>query len=76
MSEAAVQTVILYVTAALAISVVLNILLKRLDISQVIGYIATGTIIAYAFDLRHLILTHSEMTHSETPKSHSAQISF
>ncbi|RTZ72496.1 MAG: hypothetical protein DSZ02_09375, partial [Gammaproteobacteria bacterium] len=48
------QMVVLYVTSALAISVVLNILLKRLGISQVIGYIATGTIIAYAFDLRHL----------------------
>jgi len=54
MSESAVQTVVLYVTSALAISVILNILLKRLGISQVIGYIATGTIIAYAFDLRHL----------------------
>ncbi len=48
------QMVVLYVTSALAISVVLNILLKRLGISQVIGYIATGTIIAYAFNLRHL----------------------
>jgi|AMFO01.1.fsa_nt_gi Kef-type K+ transport systems, membrane components len=46
--------VILYVTLALAISVVLNILFKRLGISQVIGYILTGTIIAYAFDLKHL----------------------
>ncbi len=54
MSESTMQMVVLYVTSALAISVVLNILLKRLGISQVIGYIATGTIIAYAFDLRHL----------------------
>ncbi len=46
--------VILYVTLALAISVALNILFKRLGISQVIGYILTGTIIAYAFDLKHL----------------------
>jgi len=48
------QQVILYVTAALAISVVLNILFKRLGISQVIGYILTGTLIAYLFDLKHL----------------------
>ena len=54
MSQNAVQTVFFYITAALAISVVLNLFLKRLGISQVIGYIATGTIIAYAFDLRHL----------------------
>lgn len=54
MTDAAMQTVVLYVTAALAISVVLNILLKRLGVSQVIGYIATGTIIAYAFGLKHL----------------------
>ena len=54
MTHSAMQTVIFYVTVALAIAVVLNILLKRLGISQVIGYIATGTIIAYAFGLQHL----------------------
>ena len=52
--QSPVQVVLFYVTTALAISVVLNILLKRLGISQVIGYIATGTIIAYGFDLKHL----------------------
>ncbi|MDY0116006.1 MAG: cation:proton antiporter [Sulfurimonadaceae bacterium] len=43
-----------YVTAALGISIVVNIFLKRLGISQIIGYIFTGTIMVYAFDLRTL----------------------
>ncbi len=46
--------VILYATLALAISVALNILFKRLGISQVIGYILTGTLVAHLFDLHHL----------------------
>jgi monovalent cation:H+ antiporter-2, CPA2 family len=44
---------LLYAVSALAISVVLNIMLKKIGVSQVIGYILTGTIIVYAFDLRH-----------------------
>ena len=51
MTHSAMQTVVSYVIVALAISVVLNILLKRIGVSQVIGYIATGTIIAYALAL-------------------------
>lgn len=43
-----------YITAALGISIVVNIFLKRLGISQIIGYIFTGTIMVYAFDLRGL----------------------
>ena len=43
-----------YITAALGISIVINIFLKRLGISQIIGYIFTGTIMVYAFDLREL----------------------
>jgi len=42
---------LLYVIAALGISIVLNILLKKIGISQIIGYILTGIIIVYAFDL-------------------------
>ncbi len=52
------ENTLLYAVAALAISVVLNLLLKRLGISQVIGYIFTGTIIVYAFDLRHFNDSH------------------
>ncbi|MFT7859772.1 MAG: cation:proton antiporter [Sulfurimonas sp.] len=43
---------LLYIIMALGISIVLNIFLKKLGISQIIGYILTGTVIVYAFDLR------------------------
>ena len=48
----------LYVIAALGISIVLNIFLKKLGVSQIIGYIMTGTIIVYAFDLREASHSH------------------
>lgn len=43
-----------YIVMALGVSTVLNLFLKRVGISQIIGYILTGTIIVYAFDLRHM----------------------
>jgi CPA2 family monovalent cation:H+ antiporter-2 len=43
---------LLYIVMALGISTVLNLFLKRIGVSQIIGYILTGTIIVYAFDLR------------------------
>ncbi|MDF1875272.1 cation:proton antiporter [Sulfurimonas sp. SAG-AH-194-I05] len=49
---------ILYVVVALGVSIVLNIFLKRLGVSQIIGYILTGTLIVYAFDLRYLNDSH------------------
>ena len=49
---------LLYVIVALGISIVLNIFLKKLGISQIIGYILTGTVIVYAFDLREAIHSH------------------
>ena len=48
----------LYVIAALGISIILNIFLKKLGVSQIIGYIMTGTIIVYAFDLREASHSH------------------
>lgn len=39
---------------ALGIAVVVNILFKRIDIPVIIGYIVTGVIVVYAFDLREL----------------------
>ncbi len=48
------ETALLYVVVALGVSTVINILLKRLGISQIIGYILTGTALAYAFDVRHV----------------------
>ncbi len=49
---------VLYVIAALGISIVLNIFLKKYGVSQIIGYILTGTIIVYAFDLREASHSH------------------
>ena len=51
--------VLAYVTVALGISIVINIFLKKLGVSQIIGYILTGTIIVYAFDLRHISDSHT-----------------
>ncbi|HIC12386.1 MAG TPA: potassium transporter [Sulfurimonas sp.] len=47
------NNILLYIIIALGISIVVNIFLKKLGISQIIGYILTGTIIVYAFDLSH-----------------------
>ncbi|MBD3810205.1 MAG: cation:proton antiporter [Sulfuricurvum sp.] len=48
-----------YVTIALGLSIVLNLILKRLGISQIIGYIVTGVTVAYVFDLRHMADSHT-----------------
>ncbi|MBU1659695.1 cation:proton antiporter [bacterium] len=53
------ENILLYVIVALGISIIINIFLKRLGISQIIGYILTGTIIAYAFDLRAVSNSHT-----------------
>jgi len=53
------EEVLNYVTVALGISIVINLLLKKLGISQIIGYIATGTVIVYLFDLRYLTDSHT-----------------
>jgi len=47
-----------YIIATLGISIVLNIILKKVGISQIIGYIMTGTIIAYAFNLHEAGHSH------------------
>jgi len=49
---------LLYIIVALGISIVINIVLKKLGISQIIGYILTGTLIVYAFDLREVGHSH------------------
>ena len=49
---------LLYVIVALGISIIINIFLKKIGVSQIIGYILTGTIIVYAFDLRYLNDSH------------------
>lgn len=51
--------VLSYIVATLGISIVLNLLLKKLGISQIIGYIITGTIIVYLFDLQEVKDSHT-----------------
>ncbi|MFZ2890016.1 cation:proton antiporter [Sulfuricurvum sp.] len=53
------ESALYYVTMALGLSIVLNLILKRLGISQIIGYIVTGVTVAYAFDLRHMSDSHT-----------------
>ncbi|MEN8147417.1 MAG: cation:proton antiporter [Campylobacterota bacterium] len=53
------MNVLSYVIATLAISIVLNLILKRLGVSQIIGYIMTGTIIVYLFDLHEIKDSHA-----------------
>ncbi len=45
---------LLYIVSALGISTILNLFLKRAGISPIIGYILTGTIMVYAFNLREM----------------------
>jgi CPA2 family monovalent cation:H+ antiporter-2 len=47
-----------YIIVALGLSIVINIILKKIGISQIIGYILTGTIIAYGFDLHEAGHSH------------------
>jgi CPA2 family monovalent cation:H+ antiporter-2 len=51
--------VLSYVVVALGISIILNLLLKHLDISPIIGYIMTGTIIVYLFELQEMKDSHT-----------------
>ena len=53
------ENALLYIVIALGISIIINLFLKRIGVSQIIGYIFTGTIIVYAFDLRHLNDSHT-----------------
>jgi monovalent cation:H+ antiporter-2, CPA2 family len=52
------ENALLYVIAALGISIIMNIFLKKIGVSQIIGYIFTGTIIVYAFDLKAMSDSH------------------
>ncbi|MDP1783841.1 MAG: cation:proton antiporter [Sulfuricurvum sp.] len=53
------ESALYYVTIAMGFSIVLNLILKRFGISQIIGYIFTGVAVAYSFDLRHISDTHT-----------------
>lgn len=50
---------LLYIVVVLGISTVLNIALKHFGISQIIGYILTGTIVYYIFDMTHVISSNT-----------------
>ena len=50
---------LLYIVVGLGISIIINILLKKIELSQIIGYIFTGTIIVYLFDLKDALDSHA-----------------
>ncbi len=52
------QNMLLYVVLALGFSTLLNIFLKQIKISPIIGYIFTGTILSYLFGLRKFADAH------------------
>jgi len=49
---------LLYIVFALGLSIVINIFLKKIDVSQIIGYILTGVFVVYAFDLKEIATSH------------------
>ncbi|QOY54645.1 cation:proton antiporter [Candidatus Sulfurimonas marisnigri] len=53
------DSALLYIVMALGVSTVLNLFLKHMGVSQIIGYIITGTILVYAFDLRDINGSHT-----------------
>lgn len=52
------DNILLYVVVALGSATLLNITLKRANISPIIGYIFTGTLVAYGFDIRGVAHSH------------------
>jgi len=52
------EDILLYIVAALGISIVINIVLKKIGISQIIGYILTGVVMAYGFHLHDVSHSH------------------
>lgn len=42
-----------YIVGALVLSISINLWFKKLGVSQIIGYIVTGTVIVYGFELGH-----------------------
>jgi CPA2 family monovalent cation:H+ antiporter-2 len=52
------NTMLNIIVTTLLITLVINILLKKIHLPTIIGYIFTGTIIAYAFDLHNAINNH------------------
>jgi len=53
------ESMLFYIVVALGVSTILNLFLKHFGVSQIIGYILTGTILVYAFDLSSLKDSHT-----------------
>ncbi len=53
------EKALVFIVLALGLSTVVNLILKKLNLSLIIGYIFTGTFLVYVFDLH-------EFAHSET----------
>ncbi len=53
------ESVLFYIVATLAISIVINIILKKIGISQIIGYIVAGIISSYLFGLKGYANSHA-----------------
>ncbi len=53
------ENILVYGVLALGMSVVINLILKKFGISQIIGYILTGTIMMYGFDIEQLASSHA-----------------
>jgi len=47
------------IVAATSIALILNLILKKIHLPTIIGYILTGTIIAYVFDLHQAVDNHA-----------------
>ena len=50
---------LMIIVATLFISLVINVILKKIHLPTIIGYIITGTIIAYTFNLHSAVNNHS-----------------
>jgi len=53
------DSILFYIVMALGVSTVLNLFLKYFGVSQIIGYILTGTILVYTFELKYLEDSHT-----------------
>jgi len=53
------ESALFYIVATLAISIVINIMLKKIGISQIIGYIVAGIISSYLFGLKGYANSHA-----------------
>jgi CPA2 family monovalent cation:H+ antiporter-2 len=49
---------LMIITATLFVAIVLNVILNKIHLPTIIGYILTGTIIAYGFDLHAAVHNH------------------